>query len=64
MRIKGGSSSEMLSGNVPPSIGVSEELPYIEPVFSETGLPVDPEGVYEYLPEFEPFESDSGPPRM
>ena len=42
LRITGGSyteaaPSEMLSGNVPPSIGVSEELPYFEPVFSETG---------------------------
>ena len=31
LRIKGGSSSEMLSGDVPPSTGVSEKLPYFEP---------------------------------
>ena len=62
LRITGGSFSGMLSGDVPHSIGVSEDLPYFEPVFSETGPPVDDEGSYEDLPEFEPFISYMGPP--
>jgi hypothetical protein len=66
LRITGGSSSgsfsEMLSGDVPPSIGVSEELPYFEPVFSETGPPVDENVLVEELPYFEPVFSETGPP--
>jgi hypothetical protein len=62
LRITGGSSSEMLSGDVPPSIGVSEELPYFEPVFSETGPPVDENVLVEELPHFEPVFSETGPP--
>jgi len=40
LMITGGSSSEMLSGDVPPSTGVSEAAPYFEPVCNETGPPV------------------------
>jgi hypothetical protein len=67
LRITGGSyteaaPSEMLSGDVPPSIGVSEELPYFEPVFSETGPPVDENVDVEELPHFEPVTNNTGPP--
>ena len=67
LRITGGSHteatfSEMLSGDVPPSIGVSEELPYFEPVFSETGPPVDENVTVEGLPPFEPVTNSTGPP--
>ena len=62
LRITGGSSSEMLSGEVPPSIGESEGLPYFEPVFSETGPPVDENVAVEKLPPFEPVTNTTGPP--
>jgi hypothetical protein len=67
LRITGGSyteaaPSEMMSGDVPPSIGVSEELPYFEPVFSETGPPVDENVSGEELPNFEPITNNTGPP--
>ncbi len=67
LRITGGSyteaaPSEMLSGDVSPSIGVSEELPYFEPVFSETGPPVDENVHVEELPHFEPITNNTGPP--
>ncbi len=54
--------SEMLSEDVPPSIGVSEELSYFEPVFSETGPPVDENVLVEELPHFEPITNNTGPP--
>ena len=46
LRITGGSyaktvPSEILTRDRPPAIGVSKELPYFEPVYSETGPPVD-----------------------
>ena len=67
LRITGGSyteatSSEILIGDVLPSIGVSEELPYFEPVFSETGPPVDENVPVEELPHFEPITNNTGPP--
>jgi hypothetical protein len=67
LRITGGSytesaPSEMLGGDVPPSIGVSEELPYFEPVYSDTGPPVDENVPVEELQHFEPVFSDTGPP--
>ena len=67
LRITGGSyteaaPSEMMSGEVPPSIGVSEELPYFEPVFSETGPPVDKNMHVEELPHFDPITNITGPP--
>jgi hypothetical protein len=66
LRITGGSSScsssEMLSGDGPPSIGVSKQLPYFEPVFSKTGPPVDENALVEELPYFEPVFSETGPP--
>ncbi len=67
LRITGGSyteaaSSEILSGNRPPSIGVSEELPYFEPVFSETGPPVDENVLVKELPHFDPITNSTGPP--
>jgi len=61
LRVTGGSSSEMLSGDVPPSMGVSEELPYFEPVFSETGPSVDENVAVEELPPFEPVINSTGP---
>jgi hypothetical protein len=66
LKITGGSyteaaPSEILSGDVPPSIGVSEELPYFEPVFSETGPPVDENMHVEELPRFEPITNNTGP---
>ncbi len=45
-----------------PAIGASEELPYFEPVFSETGPPVDENVLVEELPHFEPVFSETGPP--
>ena len=45
-----------------PAIGALEELPYFEPVFSETGPPVDENVLVEELPHFEPVFSESGPP--
>jgi hypothetical protein len=67
LKITGGSYTEaappeILSGDVPPSIGVSEELPYFEPVFNETGPPVDENMHIEELPHFEPITSNTGPP--
>ena len=66
LRITGGSyteaaPSEMLSGDVSPSIGVSGELSYFEPVFSETGPPVDENVPVEELPRFEPITNNTGP---
>ncbi len=66
LRITGGSyteavPSEMLSGDVSPSIGVSGELPYFEPVFSETGPPVDENVLVEELPRFDPITNNTGP---
>ena len=54
--------SEILSGDRPPSIGVSEEHPYFEPVFSETGPPVDENIHVKALPHFEPITNNTGPP--
>jgi hypothetical protein len=62
LKITGGSSSEMLSGDVPPSIGVPEELPSFEPVFNETGPPVDENVHVEELPRFDPITNNTGPP--
>ena len=61
LRITGGSASEMLRGNVPPSTGVSEKLTYFEPVFSKTGPPVDENVPVEDLPRFEPITNSTGP---
>jgi hypothetical protein len=66
LRITGGSyteaaPSEMLSGDAPPSIGVSEELPYFEPVFSETGPLVGENVSVKELPHFEPITNNTGP---
>ena len=61
LRIKGGRSSEMQSGDVLPSTGVSEELPYFEPVFSETVPPVDENVLVEELPHFEPIINNTDP---
>ena len=66
LRMAGGSyteaaPSEMLSEDVPPSIGVSEELPYFEPVYSETGPPVDENVSVKELPHFEPITNNTGP---
>ncbi len=54
--------SEILSGDRPPSIGVSEELPYFEPVLSETGPPVDENVLVKELPRFERITNNTGPP--
>ncbi len=67
LRITGGSyteatPSEILTGDAPPSIGVSEELPYFEPVFSETGPSVDENVPVEELSHFEPITNNTGPP--
>jgi hypothetical protein len=51
----------MLSGDAPPSIGVSEELPYFEPVFSETGPLVGENVSVKELPHFEPITNNTGP---
>ncbi len=66
LRITGGSytevaPSEILSGSRTPSIGVSEELPYFEPVFSETGPSVDGNVLVEEFPRFEPITNNTGP---
>ena len=53
--------SEMLSEDVPPSIGVSDGLPYFEPVYSETGPPVDENVSVKVLPHFEPITNNTGP---
>ncbi len=67
LRITGGSyteaaPSEILSGDRPPSIGVSEELPFFEPVFSETGPSVDENASVKELPHFDPITNSTGPP--
>ncbi len=54
--------SEMLSGDGPPSIGVSDGLPYFEPVYSETGPLVDENVSVKELPHFEPVTNSAGPP--
>jgi hypothetical protein len=46
----------------PFTLGVSEELPYFEPVFSETGPPVDENMHVEELPHFDPITNSTGPP--
>ena len=61
LRITGGRSSKMLSGDVPPSIGVSEGFPHFEPVISETGPPVDENVAVKELPPFEPVTNSTGP---
>ena len=66
LRITGGSytvaaSSEVLSGDRTPLTGVTKELPYFEPVFSETGPPVDENVLVEELPHFEPITNNIGP---
>ncbi|MHC4269919.1 MAG: hypothetical protein ACYSTS_15830 [Planctomycetota bacterium] len=67
LRITGGSHteaapSEVLSGDGLPSISLSEELPYFEPVLSESGPPVDENVDVEELPPFEPVTNSTGPP--
>ncbi len=67
LRITGGSyteaaPSEILSGDRPPSIGVSEDFPHFEPVFSETGPPVDENVLVKELPHFDPITNSTGPP--
>jgi type II secretory pathway component PulC len=67
LRITGGSyteadSSEILTKEGPITIGVSEELPYFEPVFSETGPPVDENIHVKELPPFEPITNSTDPP--
>ena len=69
LRITGGSyteaaPSEILAGNVPSSIGISgvpKELSNFEPVFSETGPPVDGNASVKELPRFEPITNNTGP---
>ncbi len=46
----------------PFTLGVSKELPYFEPVFSETGPSVDENVPVEELPHFEPITNNTGPP--
>ena len=58
LKITAGSSSEIMSGDVPPST----ELPYFEPVFSETGPLVDENVLVKELPHFEPITNNTGPP--
>ena len=53
--------SEILTVSGPPTVGVQEELPYFEPVFSETGPPVDENVSAEELPHFEPITNNTGP---
>ena len=67
LKITGGTyteadSSEILTKEGPPTIGVSEELPFFEPVFSETGPPVDENIHVEELPPFEPITNSASPP--
>ncbi len=67
LRITGGTytgadSSKILTKEGPPTIGVSEELPFFEPVFSETGPPVDENIHVKELPPFEPVTNSTGPP--
>ncbi len=56
------SLSETHTENGPLFTGVSEELPFFEPVFSETGPPVDENIHVEELPPFEPITNSTGPP--
>ncbi len=60
LKITGGASPEILSGNMPPSTGVPKELPYFEPVFNQTGPAAD-EDVAAELPHFEPITNNTGP---
>ncbi len=69
LRITGGSytevtPSEVLSGNGPPTIGISEMLPPFEPIFSKTGPPIDKNVPVEELPPFEPVVTENGPPSI
>ncbi len=54
--------SEILDENGPLFTGVSTELPFFEPVFSETGPPEDENVSVEELPPFEPITNNTGPP--
>jgi hypothetical protein len=56
------SHSDTYTENGPHFTGVSEDLPFFEPVFSETGPPVDANAPIEDLPFFEPVFSSTGPP--
>lgn len=67
LRITGGNDtvntpSEILTVSGSPTVGVQEELPYFEPVFSVTGPPVDENAPVEELPRFEPITNSTGPP--
>ncbi len=53
--------SEMLSADSPASTSIPKELPYFEPVFSETGPPVDENIHVEELPHFDPITNNTGP---
>lgn len=53
--------TEILFGDGPPTIGVSAELPFFEPAFSETGPPVDENAPVEVFPLFEPITNNTGP---
>jgi type II secretory pathway component PulC len=56
------SLSETHTENGPLFTGVSEELPFFEPVFSETGPPVDENIHVKELPPFEPITNSTDPP--
>jgi hypothetical protein len=58
LRITGGN----YTADGSPAIGASEELPFFEPVFSETGPPVHENVAVEELPPFEPVTNSTGPP--
>ncbi len=67
LRLTWGSSIEeapsaIETGVGPPSMGASGGLPPFEPVFSETGPPVDESIPVKELPHFEPVVSETGPP--
>jgi hypothetical protein len=67
LRLTRGSSVEeapsaIETGVGPPSMGASEGLPPFEPVFSETGPPVDKSIPVKELSHFEPVVSETGPP--
>ncbi len=67
LKITGGSYtvttlSEILDENGPLFTGVSTELSFFEPVFSETGPPEDENVSVEELPPFEPITNNTGPP--
>ncbi len=57
LKITGGSYTE----SAPSEILTGEKLPYFEPVFSETGPPVDENVPVEELPHFEPITNNTGP---